>query len=76
MIKVRNAGGRIQEEQDVIMRKEEEVGGGMFLWHESACVVKIPRSTAMVACGCERQLLSHAFSGLDALKYKAETPVI
>jgi len=34
MIKVRNAGGRIQEEQDVIMKEEkeeEEVGGGMFL---------------------------------------------
>jgi hypothetical protein len=45
MMKKRQHWWRIQAEQDGEMKEEEEVGGGMLLWHELACVVQIPRST-------------------------------
>jgi hypothetical protein len=45
MMKERQCWCRIQEEQDGVMEEEQEVGDGMFLWHELASVYRT------VGCG-------------------------
>jgi hypothetical protein len=52
----------IQDEEAGVVKEEEEevvVGCGMFLWHELACVVQIPRFTSWSDAP---SALSHAFS--------------
>jgi hypothetical protein len=57
MMKKRRSWQMIQDEEAGVMKeeeeeeeKEEDVGSGMFLWHELACVVQIPRFTSWVGC--------------------------
>jgi hypothetical protein len=71
MIQEEEAGVVKEEEEEEEEEEEKDVGCGMFLWHELAREVQIPRFTSWAECAVST--VTCIFLHLS-LKYKAISP--